>query len=419
MAQKLKFGNGTWANKEGSTLAYNDEGNNYKPLPFSFSRDSIATRVNKEGLIEVVGNNKPRIDYTDSADGVLLLENSATNSITYSEDFSDSSWNVFRGSVTSNVAISPDGTLNASRYQEDSQTGSHLFRKQNLSIINGLSYTGSIFAKKGELTSVILQSNSSSRWLASAPFDLENGVVISGTGVIEDYGNGWYRCSISGNAVQTTPDAGLEIYTSVGIGRDGDGLFMYGAMFEQNSIASSYIPTSGSTVQRAAETANGSGNSEVFNDSEGVLFADISALANDGTYRQISINDSSTSNRITLDFTNTDNQIRSFISFNGTSQALMVGSAIATNQSKAAVSYKSNDFSLWLNGFKVDTDTIGSVPTGLNNLNFDNGGGANDFNGKTKELGYYDTALTDAELETLTSYRSLSELVTELNLNTL
>ena len=35
MAQKLKFGNGTWATKKGSTLAYNDENNNYKPLPFS------------------------------------------------------------------------------------------------------------------------------------------------------------------------------------------------------------------------------------------------------------------------------------------------------------------------------------------------------------------------------------------------
>ena len=140
--------------------------------------------------------------------------------------------------------------------------------------------------------------------------------------------------------------------------------------------------------------------------------AEIAALANDGTYRQISINDSSTNNRITLDFTNTDNQIRSFISFNGTSQALMVGSTIATNQSKAAVSYKSNDFSLWLNGFKVDTDTNGSVPTGLNNLNFDNGGGANDFYGKTREVQYFDSALTDAQLETLTSWTSLQEMIT-------
>ena len=43
----------------------------------------------------------------------------------------------------------------------------------------------------------------------------------------------------------------------------------------------------------------------------------------------------------------------------------------------------------------------------------------NDFHGKTKEIAYYDEILTDAELETLTSYRSLNEMVIELNLNAL
>jgi hypothetical protein len=62
MAQTYKFGNGTWATKKGSTLAYNDENNNFKPLPFDFTRSTGATRVNKQGLIEVVSNNEPRID---------------------------------------------------------------------------------------------------------------------------------------------------------------------------------------------------------------------------------------------------------------------------------------------------------------------------------------------------------------------
>ena len=70
MAESFKYGNGVWATKEGSSLAYNDENDNYKPLPFSVTRDSIATRVNKEGLIEVVGKDKLRIDYTDSSNGV-------------------------------------------------------------------------------------------------------------------------------------------------------------------------------------------------------------------------------------------------------------------------------------------------------------------------------------------------------------
>ena len=253
MANTLKFGNGNWATKEGSALAYNDENGNFKPLPFDFSRASKATVINKDGLIEEVGSGEPRIDYKNNTKGALLLEPSRSNALPYSNKFLNTGWQYYRGTITANATISPDGTLNASRYQEDSQTGSHLFRRQSLSITNGLSYTGSIFAKKGELTSLRLASNSNSRWVAGAEFNLENGTVTSGTGVIENYGNGWYRCSISGNAVQTTTVAGFEIYTSVGVGRDGDGLFMYGAMFEQGSYATSYIPTSGSAVTRLAD----------------------------------------------------------------------------------------------------------------------------------------------------------------------
>ena len=254
MANTLNLGNGNWATKEDSLLAYNSENGNFKPLPFDFTRASSATVVNKAGLIETVGSGEPRIDFSNDAKGALLLEPQRSNILSYSEDFSQSYWQRYRGSITSNVTTSPDGTLNASRYQEDNQNGGHLFRKNGLSITNELSYTGSIFVKKGELTSVTLQSNSSSRWVASANFDLENGTITSGTGLIENYGNGWYRCSISGEAVQTTGDAGFEIQTSVGVGRDGDGLFMYGAQLEQGSYATSYIPTQGSAVTRVAES---------------------------------------------------------------------------------------------------------------------------------------------------------------------
>ena len=48
MAESFKYGNGVWATKEGSSMAYNDENDNYKPVPFSVTRDSIATSVNKQ-----------------------------------------------------------------------------------------------------------------------------------------------------------------------------------------------------------------------------------------------------------------------------------------------------------------------------------------------------------------------------------
>jgi hypothetical protein len=69
------------------SLAYNDENNNFKPLPFTFTRASTATRVNESGLIESVASGVPRIDFLDNADGHLLLEPSRTNLVPYSEAF--------------------------------------------------------------------------------------------------------------------------------------------------------------------------------------------------------------------------------------------------------------------------------------------------------------------------------------------
>ena len=117
MANTLKFGNGEWYGKKDTILAYNDENSNYKPLPFNFSRASKATVVNKDGLIETVGSGEPRIDYKDDSKGALLLEPQRTNLFTYSEDFSNGSWQkVASSTITTNTVISPDSTLNASTW---------------------------------------------------------------------------------------------------------------------------------------------------------------------------------------------------------------------------------------------------------------------------------------------------------------
>jgi len=405
MAQKLKFGNGTWATKKGSTLSYNDEGGNYKPLPFTTTRNSIATRVNKEGLIEVVGNDVPRIDYTDSADGVLLLENSSTNLVTYSEDFSDSSWTPTPSlvSVSSNQYISPDGSQNADRLQIQSTS--------SLAILADLvSHTINV-----DITiSAWVKSNTNSVEKIKLFGDYGTTNAVSSEFLVTDT---WKRIEFTFTPT-ATGNRNLGFYNVSNLATD---IQIYGFQAEVNDFATSYIPTSGSTLTRVADTASGAGNSEVFNDSQGVLFANIAALSNDGTNRFISLTDGSNDNRVLFGYRAASNQVFARIEGNNSASVDLTNVVSDTEiVIKLAIYYDSSfNYKMYLNGFLVDnaigTDSI----IGLDRFDFTNATGTENFYGKTKEIGYYDTALTDEELEYLTSYRSLNELVTELNLNTL
>ena len=426
MAQTLKFGNKVWAAKEESVLAYNDINNNYKPLPFDFARASIGTRVNKDGLIETMGQDIARIDYTDSADGVLLLEPSSTNLATYSEDFSNAYWTKEKTSITSNAVISPDGTLNASKLVEDSSAGLHRTYSNLITTAQNNDYTSSVFAKKGGRNIFGIQTSSGAQpyvW-----FNLDKGIIelqeSNIVGKIESLPNGWYKCSVTWNSSSATNDrVFIQLAKSTSntsyTGDGTSGIYLWGAQFEQSSYPTSYIPTSGSTVTRAAETCNNSGNSEVFNDSEGVLFADISALANDSTLRKIQVNDNTLNNNITIDYYSSSNSIRANL-WNGSSQYSYVYTLTdVTLSTKVAFLYKSSEFKFYVNGIKVNESSSGSTFSSgtLKTLDLSTTNGSFPFYGKTKELGYYNTALTDAELETLTSYRNWVSMVNELNLN--
>lgn len=427
MAKTFKFGeNGKWATKTGSSMAYNDQNGNFKPAPFSVTRDSIATRVNKEGLIEVVGKDKLRIDYTDSSKGVALLEPARTNLFPDSENFSASSWQgVTGGTLTANDTTSPDGTLNATKLEGDgTSTSIRLFDFQNFTSAGD--FTLSFFAKKGTHNFIQLSLLGYDGG-GNVRFDLDN-IVASGTGAsIINYGNDWYRCIFETTigASDLTGSANLYLVKSLegdvfdsNSDANGKSIYIWGAQLEEGSYPTSYIPTSGSTVQREADEANGAGNAQVFNDSEGVLFANIYAFdnttANDG---RITISDGTSNNRISIIYDKLNNEIDANI-FTGGSEQFQVSHSININQyNKALIKYKVNDCSLWVNGFEVATDTSATMPSGLNKINLaSENGSTRVLQGKTKEIGYYDAVLTDAELEALTSYTSFTNMANELNL---
>ena len=388
---------------------------------FSFSRSGGATRINKDGLIETVASGVSRLNYP-MIDGVVkgcphhILEPQRTNLIPFSEDFSNAVWEKNQSSIVANAIISPDGSLNASKLIEDSSSNFHRIIENVNTTIGTFSH--SVFAKAGERKYFVLRNNINGSNV-NACFDLENGVVVYNgfnEAKIENYGNGWYRCSIvevdtsGGSTSFSLLTSNNEVTNNNIPSYQGDGvsgLYIYGAQVEQGSYATSYIPNYGTAagVTRSAETANGSGDAATFNDSEGVLMAEINALDESGGNREITLSDGTTSNRIIIQYRDSSNIRIILAKSTGDEFDTSVIPFNTVEINKIAVKYKTNDFAFWVNGIEIYSDNTGNTfsTNTLSAINFDGGAGGNDFYGNVKQLQYYDTALTDAELQALTT----------------
>lgn len=389
---------------------------------FDFTRGSVATRINAQGLIENVASGQSRLNYP-MIDGVQkgcphhILEPARTNVITYSEDFSNSSWSKGNSSITSDSIISPDGSLNADKLTADSSNSTHYIDTSSISFTSGVSYTVSIFVKDNN-KNLVIQGSGSVTANAFASFDLKDGFIINesvGTGIIKNFGNGWYRCSLTFTSAATT--SGVITFLMGETRNDsyqGDGtsgLYIYGASLEAGSYPTSYIPTTTTTVTRSAETANGAGNSTTFNDSEGVLMAEVSSLVNSDTYRLISLNDNSNSNEIFVGFRFDTGKLYYNIDSGGVGQSGFISDVTALNTScKFCVKYKQNDISFYINGFKLYSDSSANMPTGLSVLKMSRGNDTLPFYGNTKQVQYFDSALADTQLEQLTSWQSFRDM---------
>lgn len=368
------------AEKVYSVLPTNGDGD------FTFNRNNTATRVNKNGLIEQVATDIPRLDYSNGSCPSLLLEPSSLNLALYSQDFSQSDWTVFDVSKSANSVISPDGTLNASKLTALSGTNKAFQQLVTVSAdpSNNRVYSGSIYVKSSSVTSCSLRVGSATS---------NNAITIT---------NEWQRFEAQYTLAATFTAVRLGIV----LNNEGDEVDVAFGQVEEKPFATSYIPTTTNTQSRSADSAFKTGLSSYINDSEGVLYAEISALGDDLTFRNISLSDSSLINRIYIRYSNVSNIIQAIVEISGVYQVVItqVVSDITLN-SKVAFRYKANDFSLFINGTKYIGTPLngGSVPSGLNRLGFDYGIAGADFYGKTKDVRVYKSALTDAELITLTT----------------
>ena len=86
---------------------------------------------------------------------------------------------------------------------------------------------------------------------------------------------------------------------------------------------------------------------------------------------------------------------------------------------KYAFKWKENDLALWVNGVEVLTDLVANVPNPntFNKFSFSAPTDSNVTLSKVKQVQVYKEALTDLELEYLTTYATFPDLANANNYN--
>jgi hypothetical protein len=355
--------------------------------------------------------NIPRIEY--DADGNrlgLLVEESRTNLIEYSEDFTQ--WASSTASLTVDATQSPDGNENATLL---ASTGFSIYPRINesLSISGPTTLTFSIYVKENtgdnifiRFTGTNLAGGGGTVSVTRFEFATESFTTASGTTaesrLFQKLNNGWYRIAITLSG---------DTFTNIGVYPEfaetsTDSTYIYGAQLEEGSFPTSYIPSnSGSTTTRSADVASIGVSEFGYNQSEGTVVVEATCLG-DVIGSIFSFSDETTNNRIRIYGLSNQNTYY-IVSDSGVNQAVIATgfTSSAGASVKFGTFFKENDMGVLSNGGSVSADTAGTIPNNISALfiGANENGLANRLNGHIKSIKYYPRRLTDAQLQELTS----------------
>ena len=379
---------------------------------FTVDRNSTKYVLGSGGTIISYATDEPAFEF--NADGSykgLLVEPAATNVMPYSEDFSN--WTPSSVTVATDTTTAPDGTTLA--YAVTGNAGTATKRVSRGATISTLTtYTFSVFAKAGTNDYIQLISNVDGDGFAN--FDLSNGTVgTSGsdtTGVITDYGNGWYRCEARFTSITAGANHGVYLMDSSSAthaqsAATTGSVYLWGAQVEDGPIATSYIPTTTASVTRNADDITLGSASSLIGQTEGTLYIEVDwRLASGVNTWLLSVNDGTSNNRILL-YKDTSNILTMYANANGVNATNQGESSTAyTGIQKIAFAYKTDDFELYRNGSSISSDTSGSLAALATLTDIDLGQAFNlisQANMHIRAVALYPARLSDAEAQALTT----------------
>jgi hypothetical protein len=386
--------------------------------------NATTTSIHREyapTLKSVATAGQPRFEYSTDGQSVakgILIEGQSTNLLTNSADFGGS-W-LIDNLTRELAAVGPDGTLSAFAFREE--TNSNQKRLLRGYTAGGGNVTISVYAKLlGNTRRLVIREVGVTGLYAV--FDLATSTKVSGNGSIESVGNGWHRCQLNLSSTSTGHVAGIYLvpadsagtnYSDSAYAGDGySGLLLAMPQAEDQSFASSYISTgtSGSTATRTAESLSvATADIPGFSEGAGTVVYETGGVASATAANQLawSLFSSTTANSYTMAGVNvngpTDTSVRVYVRTPDGAQAFFNTGTVAVGDSyKMACRYELDNVAASLNGGAIVSDTSGTVPVGIDTLWIGQRDGANHLNSNIKRIALYNEALSDTNLQALTS----------------
>ena len=387
MANTLKLGAGKWATGTDTVLAFNDTNNNFKPLPFSFSRASSATVVNQSGLIETVGSGTPRIDFEGNTKGALLLEPQRTNLVKHSESID--SWvpnfsSLSPNAVTADYEQGPYSNTNADRVQLTINPSNTVSQVYQISAITSGVYTASVWLKSlsGTPTVAIIDN-----YNTSGGFKL---VTLT---------NEWVRHTLTFTA--TANDFIPQFLLLNSITSSSADFLAYGFQVEQGSYATSYIPTSGQSggVTRVGDACSrNSLQTGILGSNTGTCYFEGFKNSQSVFFNLVLTDQANTNKSFLMDTSGTSIRLRVW-NASSSNQAVITTSSISNGKFKYLIKWNATSLKVFCNGSLVGTSSFTAYPYSTLNLIED----ANYSNNKLSDIKLYSTEITDSEAIALTT----------------
>jgi hypothetical protein len=245
--------------------------NSLTQMPFNtaldFTRASTATARTATGKIQEVLTDEQRL--VGNREG-LLIEEQRTNLLLWSENFTDGLiWVRSNATLQGNVAKNIDGSMTADLLSTDTTTSQHRIR-QDISGTSGVTYCGSVYAKAGTerfISLVFPAINDVFLVDVNTIFDLVTGEYSIGPDAVSAgavyVGGGFYLCYVTVQA-QATDTSAFDIRITDSLvnrvgttnGTGAENVILGAAQVEEGSFPTSYIPTAGTQVTRAADNCS-------------------------------------------------------------------------------------------------------------------------------------------------------------------